>query len=253
MTHEEAMDRVIKLLKLAKSDNPHEAALAAAKAQDIIDRYKLDVSSASAESSEADRPKEAIQKFADPLYVGSKASTWRIRLASALADANACRIYLQGGDIRLIGRPSDASALRYLFAYLCRETDKLTDRDAKGNGKTWVNNFRLGVIDTISRKLRESQRATREAVKREVEEKQAKLFAAVGEAAFSAGPSAIVRVNAAIARMEEDRKEVIDWEKANMSYGRARSSNARHDYGAREMGRRSGESIRIGGAKAALK
>lgn len=252
MTHEEAMDRVIKLLKLAKSDNPHEAALAAAKAQDLIDRHKLDVSSASADGTEADRPKEAIQKFADPLYVGSKASTWRIRLASALADANACRIYLQGGDIRLIGRASDASALRYLFAYLCRETDRLTDRDAKGNGKTWVNNFRLGVVDTISRKLREQQRETVAAVKREAEEQQAKLFAQVGEAAF-AGPSALVRVNAALVRVEQDRKEVLDWEKENMSYGRARVSNARHDYGARAMGRQAGESIRIGGARGALK
>lgn len=40
MTHE-ALAKAAKLLRLAQSSNPHEASLAAAKAQDIMDRFKL--------------------------------------------------------------------------------------------------------------------------------------------------------------------------------------------------------------------
>ncbi len=32
--------------------------------------------------------------------------------------ANGCRIYISGGDIALVGRPSDAETVRYLYAYL---------------------------------------------------------------------------------------------------------------------------------------
>lgn len=42
MTNEEALERVKKLLQLAKSDNVHEAAAALALAQKVIDRHKID-------------------------------------------------------------------------------------------------------------------------------------------------------------------------------------------------------------------
>lgn len=241
MTYEEALDRVVKLLKLSKSDNPNEAALAAAKAQEIMDRFKLEPGAVNAAGvEEPARPFEAIQKFADPLYGThfGKNPTWKIRLASTLCAANQCRCFLTGGATFLIGRASDASTVRYLYAFLEREVERLAERDGRGNGRTWINNYRLGVVDTLGKRLHEQRAATREAVKTQA-------FAQAGE-------SAIVRVNQSIARVEQEEREVRAWEKANMKYGSRRSTSFTPDYGAREAGRKTGHEVRLGAPRGGL-
>ena len=241
MNHEDAIDKVLKLLRLAKSDNANEAALAAATAQSIIDKYKLDAAMLEAPGVEG-KPDEPINKFEAPVdgdYF-KKLVRWRVGLAQVLADANQCRLYTLGGGIHLIGRPSDAETVRYLFQFLAREVERLATRDAKGNGRVYVNNYRLGVIDTIKRKLKEQREMTHAEVR--------------SDAFAKGGESAIVRVNQAIAKLEERTAEVVKWEKQNMNYGgrKQRWGAAYSDHGARAAGRKAGDEIRIGGAKAAL-
>jgi hypothetical protein len=55
---------------------------------------------------------------------------------------------------------------------------------------------------------------------------------------------ALMRVNQAIARLEDRRMEVAQWTKAHVKL-RARSSSALIDPSARERGRTAGESIRL--------
>src|SRR5574340_1108320 len=111
MTHEEAIAKAVKLLKLAQSDNPNEAALAAARAQEIMDRYKLEGLSADYNSAAPAEPDEPIVAFGEPVEP-KQGSEWVVRLILALARANQCRIYQRRtiAGTGLSGRTTSASA-----------------------------------------------------------------------------------------------------------------------------------------------
>lgn len=84
MTHQEAVAKVVKLLRLATSSNPNEAALAASRAQEIMDRFKIEGITASFDTQT--QSKEPIMDFkADLLDASSsKIDTWRSWLAVAI-------------------------------------------------------------------------------------------------------------------------------------------------------------------------
>src|SRR5574340_714047 len=234
MTHEEAIAKAVKLLKLAQSDNPNEAALAAARAQEIMDRYKLEGLSADYNSAAPAEPDEPIVAFGEPVEP-KQGSEWVVRLILALARANQCRIYqrrtMEGTGTFVIGRPSDAQTVRYLYGWLKREVNRLANRDGRGYSAVWKNNFRVGAVDTIVMRLRESQRATVHAVRQEAEARN---------------PGAIVKVDRALARIEQRTAAVDAWVYANMKLGKSRASfGGRGDYGAREAGRRAGHEIEL--------
>ena len=231
------IDKVRKLLRLAESPNAHEAALAAAKAQTLIDEHNLTASLLSLDTAtpEQDEPIEDFQKKGAPLDERGR-DVWKSHLASAISRANACRIYLQGGQIALVGRPSDAAAVRYLYAYLSREVERLCEKDGRGCGRTWRNNYRLGVVDTISRKLREE----RERFKREAQK------------AVESNTQALVRMNTALAKVEQRSIATADWVKANLKLRSYSGSSAAYNPNARNVGRKAGESIRVGGQSGRL-
>lgn len=249
MTHEEAIARAVKLLRLARSDNPNEAASAAAKAQEIIDRYKLGSLSIDQPSGVPDAPDEPVRDLkAAPLETPTLTiPSWKFRLASAIARSNQCQIYYNrvvlkpslrnGFALAIVGRPSDAETVRYLYDWLRREVDRLTERDGAGLGKTWRNNFRFGVIDTIRTKLEETSAQTQSDVR-------AEAFAHGGE-------SAIVRVNTAIAKIQERAKGTEAFVKG-MKLTSTGSRNGSYDQSARNAGQIAGREISIGGAKRGL-
>lgn len=248
MNHEEAVSKAVRLLKLShSSDSPHEAANAAARAQAIIDRYKLTGLSAESDIPGAARePEEEIREFEDPLdYAksgeGKNLSRWKVALASTLAKANQSRIYTSRGikmpSIRIVGRPSDAETIRYMYQYLVNEIERLTKVHAKGNGKTWANNFRLGIVDEIGDRLREQREETLEKMKAET----------VGTSTGQTG-MALVRLDKALATLEKQGADVQGWMDKNMRL-RKTYARVRTDYGAREAGRQAGKSIQFGGGK----
>lgn len=229
MTHQEALDRVQKLLRLAKSDNPHEAANAAAMAQKIIDRHKLDVASLEDTAT--------VEPVRDET-LDSKTSSWLIRLAGTLAALNNVQHYYRPrrketawrvgaeGSIQLIGRASDVQTVRYLYQWLSKEIDRLCDRDGQGEGKTWRNNFRLGAVESVGRRLREEKEVTKK-------EAMADAFARDGE-------QGLLQVNSAIVRVA-DRSEVDAFAKSLKL--RNVSSRTTYNDDGREAGRRAGNSI----------
>lgn len=239
MTNSSIIDKVRKLLRLADSPNPNEAAAAAAKAQELIDQYKLNMELLTLDGA-APEPEEPIENFRKkdaPLDPGKKADTWRWRLANTVMRANACRGFTSGGDIHIVGRPSDVETVRYLFAYLKAEVEQLTERDGKGCGRTWRNNYRLGVIDTIARKFREQHDAFK---------KDAQITAT------AAGSLALVRINTALARVEQKGSAVDAWIKSNMKLRSGGSASSAYDSSARERGREAGKVIQISRARRSL-
>lgn len=238
MTHTEALEKAAKLLRLATSSNPHEAALAASRAQEIMDRFKLSADAVNGAGGEI-KTDEPIADFRhDPLERASKVDRWKSWLAMEIAKGNQCKVYLAGG-LCLIGRPSDVQTVRYLFSWMAREIERLAARDCAGCGRTYWNNFRLGAVETVARRLRESAVKTVETVK--------------AEAVAEGGESALVIVEKSAALMVKRALDVEIWTKQKYPHMR-RGSSSRSTYngGARDAGRRAGGEVRIGGAQGAL-
>lgn len=147
---DDVMRRVRKLLKLSKSDNPHEAASAMAQAQRLLLKHGL-------EASEVEREPSPVAD-GGAVQVGSVLERWCMRLADVVARANQCRAlfvtrYPDGvrqKAINMFGRADDLAKARYLYGYYFEETQRLTRIHARGRGRTWANSFRHGVIDTLT-------------------------------------------------------------------------------------------------------
>jgi len=242
MTYDEAIEKVKKLHRLATSNNQHEAALAASRAQEIMDRFKLESFSLNYETN-GSAPDEPIKNYDfDPLDAGTRrlaSSRWR--LFYAIAQCNQCKGYTSRfGGIAVVGRPSDVNTVRYLYAWLTREVDRLAERDCRGNGRTYANNYRIGVVETISERLAEQSRRTVAEVQREAEAQQ------------SVNPMALVLVNQAVATLERRGKEVEQWIKSNLKLYSGSTSRFKADGSAREAGRKAGREVRLKAARAQI-
>jgi hypothetical protein len=239
MTQDQVLDKVRKLLRLATSTNAHEAARAAEAAQRLIDQHNLDTMLLTMTSGAAQpEPDEPIQNFRDKgAPLADVTARWQMFLASAVARANSCRIYYMGHTVHIVGRASHAETVRYLYAYLESETNRLARIEGKGCGRTWTSNYRLGVVETLSRRLRES----------------ATSVARAAQAEHAHNPAALALVNTAIARIQAQGTAVDAWMRENMRLrsGR-RASSTTYDASARERGRRAGESIGLTGSGRAI-
>lgn len=243
MTDTVILAKVQKLLRLSKSnDSAEEAALAAAKAQELIDKHQLAEALLALDSAEPtkgldDEPIVDFESAGAPLDSPKKLDRWRGNLASVVARQNGCRIYFNGSDIALVGRGSDAETVRYLYAYLAREVERLATEQGSGMGRTWRNNFRLGVVETISAKLWAQRRQFESDTRAE---------------ARAEGGTALMRIDLALANIDKRGETVKDWMKANLKLRAGSGSGARYNSNARQMGRVAGRSISIGSARGSL-
>lgn len=165
-------ERIRRLLALSESSNVHEAAAAAAKAQELMTKHQIDQAEVAELAGEDDEPleDEELQVF------GSKVVTWRECLAAALATANGCDLYhrisRQGGrrraSSRIVGPVGAVAAVRYMLAYLEREVDRLCQKEAGDWGRgalprSWYRNFRFGAAYAIGRRLHAAAKEVRAA------------------------------------------------------------------------------------------
>ena len=153
-----ALARVRKLLALATSPNPHEAALAAARAQALIEAHRLQAW-IEAERREEEDPDPIVDARDEPLEVARRLRKWKVVLASTLADANGCLAYTleRGRDraIVLVGRARDRAAVVELWGWLVRRIEWLSATHGAGRDRQWHDGFRIGVVDAIAERLRQ--------------------------------------------------------------------------------------------------
>lgn len=230
--------KIKNLLKLAEDSGatPAEAAAAMGRAQHLMDRYKIDA--VMAEGFD-DEPIEEIRDWNDPLdtMAGRSMPTWLGRLAVKIAKANGCQVYQSVGNdgrktLNIIGGASDATAARYLYKWIRRQIEEMAG-DYAGNGRTWLNNWRLGVVETVGHRLKEGRA---EAVRATV-----------------ADGHALVVVENAVAKIDARADEAARWGRVNLGLSRGGHAQSRYDGGARAQGRRDGNSIGLtGGGKAQL-
>lgn len=236
-TNEDVMTRVAKLLRLSQSNNPHEAALAASRAQELIARHNLNIDGILLRGAEPQKSAEPVDDFGrDPLDSGR--DTWRQRLAIAIARQNGCKTFLRGEDVAicLVGRASGVQTVRYMYGYLVREVERLATVECKGCGRTYWNNFRLGCVETIAIRLRRSAEESTAEFSRE---------------AASSSSHALVLVNRALAiRKEEEQDVTRHMEGMGLRKGSARRCTV--DPTARAAGRAAGHRAQLTKAAGSL-
>lgn len=250
---DEVIEKVKKLHRLAscKGATPDESALAAARAQEIIDRYKLNWEDLNGETDTDDD--EEVEKCDVPLdeFVHNWLVTpWAFRLANIVCRFNQCEViqYTRQQNngktypirsMKIIGHASDVTLVRYLYGYLKQEVLRLDKVNCQGKDGKWRRAFCIGVVDTIYQKLHEQQQATQDTVKNE-----------------NAGNlMALVRIDKAIARLDVRKDAVTKFIKENLKTKKCRTGACQTDDQldlARLLGRVAGTQIQMTRAIASI-
>ena len=159
---QKVIDRVKNLLELSHSSNEHEAALALAKAEALLEKYRLDMTQIEMMTGQ----KEEIIEDKDPVFDSEKIVLWESNLAIRVAFLYGCStIRLRAYDnvdktIRLIGRPSDIMFVRYLLNYITIELFRLSRIPLYKKRKDYKDSWFLGAVDVITMRLRQAQEET---------------------------------------------------------------------------------------------
>lgn len=166
MSIDAIIEKVQKLRRLARSTNVNEAAAAAAAADRLIQEHGL----AEAElQAEGKTEKEVPVEDSSPLASWRRAPTWQRILATRLIQHYDCAGYMRwawaGGEQVLqhcvIGRPTDMSAVRYMYGWLTVEIERLAQLHC-GKGRSYLDSFRRGAVQGVCDKLYESKKAARQ-------------------------------------------------------------------------------------------
>ncbi len=123
---ERVVERVRKLLALSRSSNRHEAEAAATKAQELVQKHRLE------ESVLAEEPPVEL----DSRDYSTHPQPWFRDLAYAVARAHFCRaVHTPRGPgtggrswVHVVGRREDAEVVREVLAWLRRELRRLAGR-----------------------------------------------------------------------------------------------------------------------------
>jgi hypothetical protein len=243
VTDAKVIDRVLKLLRLAESSNVHEAAVAAARAQALMERHRIDA--AVLEAGEGPNARDPVRDEPDaPLESGTRLPRWRLMLATTLAELGGCRAYLRhqgdGRRLVLVGTRDDAAAVRTLHVHLVAELDRLTRTLGRGRGRRWCTGFRLGAVTTLCERLRAARRDAR----RQAQTDAARRLAD-GES------TALVRLGAGLQRLEARQREVDTWMAEHLDLRQRGPRTVRADADGFERGRAAGHAVDLR-ARAAL-
>ena len=161
---EKVIEKIKKLLALATSDNPHEAALAASRASDLLLKHNLSMAEV-----EATTGKQTEEYVKDTSFAGGKKQeyNWRSYLMNHVAIHNFTKLVrtLSTASFNLIGKPSNIEVSKYLFEYLATEVVRLATQEWKQHkGKTyssaqkWKRDFSDAAVAEIGATLKEIRR-----------------------------------------------------------------------------------------------
>lgn len=169
MTDTRTIEKIRKLLALAndKGASEHEAALAAERAQDLMDAHGLEMASLDLTGEGESREKGAATA------VGLGRETWAVDLMSAVAES--CYVTVWSNrrgtkleNFTLIGRKSAVVSCEVLYAYLSRTVIRLS-RAEEGSQRF----FRFGCAERIAHRIRVRHAETLRTQRAEAEARKA--------------------------------------------------------------------------------
>jgi hypothetical protein len=151
---EKVIEQVRKLLALSKSSNEHEAALALAKAEDLLEKYRLDMTSVEMMTGQ----KEEIIEDSDPLFDTERITQWESKLSNGIAYLYGCTTIRIGGKlIKIIGRASDILFVRYLVTYITIEFCRMSANIFYKKRKDYKDSWFLGATEVILERMRQAK------------------------------------------------------------------------------------------------
>lgn len=123
---ERIIDQIRKLQALSGSSNEHEAALAASKAEELLQKYRLTIADLAVNDPALDEAVELGEVVDIPSGRGIN-FRWKVELLFALARYNFCKALISNyGTHRrmmIIGRKTDTEVVRFLFDILTRQLE----------------------------------------------------------------------------------------------------------------------------------
>jgi uncharacterized protein YoaH (UPF0181 family) len=158
---EKLIDKIRKLMALSHSPNEHEAALAAARAREILDKYDLSLTEVEMNDEEIIEHRVDTGTRKTPLWMG--------RLAVSVSRAFNCKVFRVYGIMVFCGTKVDTQVAEYTYMFLFRTVKRLSKEHKasleksgiwetryKGYGsRTYMQSYALGVVNAIDQKLRE--------------------------------------------------------------------------------------------------
>lgn len=225
------IEKVKKLLAMAERGTEHEAAIAAAKAQTLLMQHNIDLSQLKTGDSEAD---EQVHEWL--LETMSRRQIWKGNLANAIAQANFCRMWWLGSDIKLVGKEYNVQIARHLYTYLVEAVGRVTKKartverkryqDAlhQFRDRIWTNSFRLGCAHRLCDRLQaQKQRMESEGI-----------------------PEAKVSALTCIEAYQRERTAIAQWiEAQGIELDRKVKSQARTSRRGYNAGKAAGDSINL--------
>jgi hypothetical protein len=171
MIRDEVLSKVRKLFELANSPNEHEAALAAAKARELLSRYNLSIADLPAAEM-----KDVICATEKSVRVGRVIRNWVKGLLLHVAQGFDCEHVIRRRHgcspvLTFIGTTADVEVAVYTFHFLYRQLDRLVERalprlkrENRGWGAVSLRYAYLdGAVKRIGERLRERVRSIKEA------------------------------------------------------------------------------------------
>lgn len=157
--------KILRLRSLAKSDNVHEAAAAAAAAERLIANYQIDEAELEARTGQS--AGDAGDDREPLITWKGSAPAWHRALCAALAEHYGCVTYRERwgkGKARItsmyaFGRPDDVVTLRYMLAWLGVELARLGQEHPRRTRPTFLHGAVHGVLIAM-RQAREQARQT---------------------------------------------------------------------------------------------
>jgi hypothetical protein len=178
------LEKISKLLALSKSSNPNEAALAAEKAQALMDEHSITMSQISQAERDAGDPIGHETSAWGGRYAATR-HRWKRSIASNIATMNHCRIILDSstGQMIICGRASNREVAAYFIQYLCKTLERLAEeaweishekayienmqarfpwRNYRTAKAEYIASFGAGAADEVIARLKERRKAFEE-------------------------------------------------------------------------------------------
>ena len=167
---EKVVDLIQKCLRLSKSSNENEAAAALAKAQELLEKYNLDM----AEVHTGDDGYQLPEMVEELAHVGS--AEWKKYLVHYVAKNNMCRIILDDAEcVNILGRTANVAAVVEMSNWILGQLNRMVTQEvaqvrsatydsvtktftrAHESKLKWRTDFLWGAIHQIDKRLTESR------------------------------------------------------------------------------------------------
>ncbi len=156
------IEKIRKLMALSHSPNEHEAALAASRAREILDKYDLSLTEVEMNDE------EIIEHRVD---TGTRnATAWMGRLAVSVSRAFNCRVFKIYGIMVFCGTKADTQVSDYTYMFLFRTVKRLSKEHkaslertgiwharykGRSGSRLYMQSYAMGLVNAIDQKLRD--------------------------------------------------------------------------------------------------